>query len=235
MTFGRVAALGSLAFFLNVSPTTGQDVPKLTFLYPPPSGAIFDRSCRSVTAEGAAPELVAETVRRREEFQQHWNRDGPIYLTTAFKEIRLAFPFREMQPTLTVCGHTMSTPLMINVSRFLSGANDPAPQEDFLETVFHELMHHYVAPVLATSALRRKSADEPPSVQAHLHVMALEHVVLTRLGKVDALRRLARLYESDPPPGHYKRAWDLVTTHGPEAFIEELKAVAARRVQGAPQ
>jgi hypothetical protein len=113
---------------------------------------------------------------------------------------------------------------MINVRSFLSTAQDPAPPGFFSEVVFHELMHHYVSPVFAVSALRKKYATEPPVTLYHLHVMALEKFALLKLGKADELKHLDYLYRTDPSPAYYKRAWEIVNDiEGYEVFIKELK------------
>lgn len=147
-------------------------------------------------------------------------------MTTALREIGKPFPFREMQAVLTVCSSTgtMSTPLFINVRQYLGGAKHPAPQGDFSEKLFHELMHHYVIAAVKNSALRHKYENEPPIVLNHLHVMALEKLVLTRLGKTDELKFVEEEYRTDTDPAFYKRAWEIVNdVEGYEAFIKELK------------
>jgi len=121
----------------------------------------------------------------------------------------------------------MSMPLMINVRSFLATAQNPAPPEFLSEAVFHELMHHYVSPVFATSALRKKYEKEPSVTLYHLHVMALERFALLKLGKTTELKYLDYLYRTDPAPSYYKRAWEIVNDiEGYEAFIKELKAIA---------
>jgi len=200
-------------------------IPKVTFLYPPPYGTVFDRTCPQFLNTQIKPEWVQETVRRLPEFQSEWNTEGPKYLSVVFNEIRLKFPYDEMQAVLTVCPvSTMSMPLMINVRRFLVKAQDPAPAEDFSEVVFHELMHHYVSPLIVTSALRKKYATEPPVTLYHLHVMALEVFALLKLGKFKELDYLNHLYRTDPAPSYYKRAWQIVNDiEGYRAFVNELK------------
>jgi hypothetical protein len=219
-------AVCAAVLLLTAAGDTPPDVPKITLLYPP-GGSVYDRTCRNERGEPADAASIAATVRQRSELQQLWDRAGPAYVAAVLDEIRLPFPYGEMQVTLTVCGETMSVPLMVNVQAYLPGAKPPAPPpEDFVEKVFHELMHHYVSPVLARSALVRKYEKESRVTQVHLHVMALEKLALEKLGKKDVLAHLAHLYETDPPPGHYQRAWRIVTKEGAEPFLQELKAVA---------
>jgi hypothetical protein len=58
----------------------------------------------------------------------------------------------------------------------------------------------------------------------HLHVMALEKLVLTRLHKAEELKFLESEYRTDPPPSHYKRAWEIVEAEGYEKFVGEMRA-----------
>jgi hypothetical protein len=201
-----------------------QPIPKLKLLYPEPTGTVFDRTCGQLLHTEINPEWVREAVHRLPEFQAAWDRQGPKYLKVVFKEIGLEFPYREMQAVLTVCPvSTMSMPLMINVKSFLSSAEHPSPKDDFAEKVFHELMHHYVSPVMPTSTLRKKYGDESPVVFVHLHVMALEKFVLEKLGKTEELQYLDAEYRTDPPPSYYSRAWEIVNREGYQAFLNELK------------
>jgi len=208
-------------------PAEAIPIPRIELLYPPPVGTIFDRTCPQFLKTEVKPEWVQETTRRLPEFQALWDKEGPRYLAVTFAEIGHRFRYGEMQAVLTVCPvATMSMPLMINVRNHLSSAEKPAPWEDFAETVFHELMHHYVSPVYAVSALKTKYANEPPTTLYHLHVMALEKLALLKLGKTDELKYLDQLYRTDPPPASYKRAWEIVNDiEGYEAFIKELKTM----------
>lgn len=119
--------------------------------------------------------------------------------------------------------------LFINVRKYLPSVTNRAPDWLFVETLFHELMHTYVQPVNAVSALRKKYADESPICLNHLHVMALEKFVLLKLGKTEELKRIGADYQSTHPPP-YKRAWEIVNTiEGYQRFINELKSVAQLR------
>ena len=208
------------------------EIPKIDVVYPP-YGTVFDRTCGDfVKSGGGAPEEIAAAGKLRPDLQAEWDREGPGYLSVVRREIGLPFPYAEMQVVLTVCPvGTMSMPLLVNVRAFLPGraATERPPAGDFSEKVFHELMHHYVAPVHATSSLRKKYEKESPVVVNHLHVMALEKLALTKLDKTEELRYLERLYRTDPPPAHYRRAWEIVAdVEGPEPFLSELKAAARR-------
>jgi len=196
-------------------------IPKIELLYPAPLGSVFDRNCAAAEAGE-----IQETIRRNPEFQRKWDEEGPAYLRAAFREVGQPFPYHEMQMAMTVCPatSTMSLPLMINMRQFLSTAKSTPPPDDFAEKIFHELMHHYVHPVMAQSALRKKYSAEAPVVLSHLHVMALEKFVLEKLGKRDELKFLEQEYQGEP---RYKRAWEIMNVEGERAFIEELRDTRA--------
>jgi predicted nucleic acid-binding protein len=203
-------------------------LPKVYLLYPAPDGSVFDRNCSDTLKDAPVIDRkwIDETVRRAPEFQRSWDAEGPAYLTTTFDAIGLAFPYVEMQAALTVCPVlSMSLPLMINVRRFLASAGNRTPDWFLPMLVFHELMHTYTRPVNTTSALRKKHASEPALVLNHLHVLALEKFVLTKLGKADELKWLDQSYRTTAPPA-YKRAWEIVNDEGVDAFLNELKAAA---------
>jgi hypothetical protein len=205
----------------------GASSPQIDLVYPA-AGTIFDRTCERFLKEGGASrDLIAQAGRLRSRLQHDWDNEGRRYLEYVLREIGAPFPYREMQATLTVCpADTMSMPLLINVRRFLPDAKVALPREDFSERLFHELMHHYVAMVRG-SPLQRKYAAESPTTLYHLHVMALEKLVLTKLDRTEELQFLDHEYRNDPSPGYYKRAWEIVSdVEGYDAFIAELKQAA---------
>jgi hypothetical protein len=101
--------------------------PLVEILYPP-GGSLLDRLCTSDFKRSVNYEAVSAAVRLRPEFQKQWDTDGHVYLNTAFAEIGLDFPYREMQATLTVClPASTSIPLIIDVVPFLPTATKRAP------------------------------------------------------------------------------------------------------------
>jgi hypothetical protein len=199
-------------------------IPVVDIIYPR-GGSILDREMLSRGRGAVDTASVRAASERRTAFSAAWDTEGPDYLRAALRIVGRPFPYREVQVVLTVSAlSSMSSPMLINVRPFLPDAANPAPPGDFVEKVFHELMHHYVAPVRTTSTLMKRYASESPVVLNHLHVMALEAVVLKQLGKTDELRYLEQLYRTDPAPGDYARAWKIVTEiERPEAFVAELR------------
>jgi hypothetical protein len=218
----------SVIFSLSFFPAAmgfASELPKVDILYPP-GGSLLDRFCTTDLKIPVDAEKIQEAVQRRGQFQEQWNTEGPSYMNTALAQIGLDFPYRELQATLTVClPASTSVPLVVDVKPFLHSAEKPDPAWEFSEVVFHELMHLYVSPVFATSALMHKYRNEPPTTRYHLHVMAIEKLVLLKLNRVDQLKVIAHDYRSGPDPA-YKRAWEIVNDiEGYQSFIDELKAL----------
>jgi hypothetical protein len=211
---------------LLVSLAAADVPPKVHLLYPPPDGSVFDRSCPAVLKDAPVidRQWIDEAVRRAPEFQQRWDSEGPAYLKIAFDAVGRPFPFGEMQAALTVCPvSSMSLPLIINVRGFLASAGNRRPEWFLPLLVFHELMHTYTRKVNTVSVLRKKHAAESAATLNHLHVMALEHLVLTKMGKLDELKWLDRDYRTASSPA-YKRAWEIVNDiESVEAFVAELR------------
>jgi hypothetical protein len=204
-------------------------MPKVDIVYPP-GGSLLDRLCISDFHVPVDQAKVAAAIAKRTEFQRQWDAEGPAYMNAAMGEIGLDFPYNEVQATLTVClTASTSVPVIIDATPFLSGATRPAPDWEFSEIVFHELMHIYVSPVLATSVLMKKYQNEAPTTRYHLHVMAMEKMTLLKLGRSDQLRQIDHDYRTGPD-SNYKRAWEIVNDiEGYEPFIAELKLAAATR------
>lgn len=202
-------------------------LPLVHLVYPAPNGTIFDISCGALVKTVINPDAVKETVRRLPEFQARWDREGPAYLSLTYAEVGLPFPYKEMQAALTVCPGvpSLSAPLMISVRRDLSTSERRDPEWVLALGIYHELMHTYTRPVHGVSVLRKKYAAEQPRVLNHLHVMALETLVLLKRGKTDELAWLGRDYETTYPPA-YRRAWQIVSSEGHQAFISELRQLA---------
>lgn len=214
---------------LGAGAVAAERLPKIQLVYTDPNGTAFDLGCPGFLKQQVDParhkQDIAETVRRLPEFQARWDKEGTRYLAAAMREVGMKYPYKEVQVTLTVCPtvNSMSAPLLMNVRPHLSSAKNPIPDWRFAHVVFHELMHTYILPVRRVSELRsKKYASEPQVTLVHLHVVALEKFVLTKLREKDKLRELDEHYRTRSPAG-YRRAWEIVNTEGHEAFIKELK------------
>lgn len=186
----------------------------------------MDRVCRDDFKVHIDNQIVQAAAQKRPEFQKQWDAEGPAYMNAALTEVGFDFPYHEMQATLTVClPASTSIPLVVQVNKFLPTEKKPAPSWEFSEILFHELMHTYVTPVFAHSALMKKYQNEVPTTRYHLHVMAIEEMTLLRLNRRDDLKTIDHEYRNGPEPA-YKRAWEIVNDiEGYEVFIKELKAL----------
>jgi hypothetical protein len=200
-------------------------LPIVEILYPP-GGSLLDRVCKNDFKIQVDDKAVRAAVQKRPELQKQWDAEGSAYMNAALSEIGLDFPYREMQATLTVClPPSTSIPLIVEVNEFLPTAKKPAPGWEFSEIVFHELMHTYVSPVFAHSALMAKYQNEASTTRYHLHVMAMEKMTLLKLNRRDDLKTIDQEYRNGTDPA-YKRAWEIVNdVENYQAFIEELKAL----------
>ncbi|HEX2663154.1 MAG TPA: hypothetical protein VHM93_10015 [Candidatus Acidoferrum sp.] len=200
-------------------------LPVVEILYLP-GGSLLDRVCRDDFKVHIDNQIVQAAAQKRPEFQKQWDAEGPAYMNAALTEVGFDFPYHEMQATLTVClPASTSIPLVVQVNKFLPTEKKPAPSWEFSEILFHELMHTYVTPVFAHSALMKKYQNEVPTTRYHLHVMAIEEMTLLRLNRRDDLKTIDHEYRNGPEPA-YKRAWEIVNDiEGYEVFIKELKAL----------
>ncbi len=205
---------------------TGPAIPRIQLVYLR-NGTPFDQACAQAINKPLQKEDVNELYNRLDEFQKLWDKDGPTYLKTVITETGVNFPYNEMQATLTVCEFSsMSSPLIINMKRFLSTADKQLPLWAFPELLFHEIMHTYTRPVYDISVLRKKYNSELPLILNHLHSMALEKLALIKLNKTEILNWLDNRYRNQFGPD-YKRAWEIVNDiEGYEKFIEELKLMS---------
>jgi len=219
-----------IAGTLSLQAQTGvaQVLPVVDLVYPRPDGTVFDTNCLQMSNTTLDPAAVKAAVERTPEFQQLVNRELRPYLSLTYEEVGMPFPYREVQAALTVCRgiHSMSSPLILNVGRYLPTAQNREPDWYFVEQAYHELMHTYAGPAVATSELARKYASEDRVTLYHLHVMALEKFVLVKLNRTEELNHVGELYGQPPA---YKRAWEIVDKlEDYRAFIKELKVYAAR-------
>lgn len=222
---GLLATVGPIRPSPVPGPTESKKLPVVEILYLP-GGSLLDRLCRTDFKIPLDDRAIAEAVQKRPEFEREWDAEGPSYLNAAINEIGLDFPYREMQATLSVClPASTSIPLILDVRNFLSTAKKPTPAWEFSEILFHELMHTYVSPVFAHSALMRKYQNEPATARYHLHVMAIEKMTMLKLNRPDELKTIDHDYRNGPESA-YKRAWEIVNdVEGYQPFIEELKAL----------
>lgn len=198
-----MSSLGVLCSALLVATCTvtsalDAQVPVVDILYPP-GGSLLDRLCKHDLNVPVDEKELQAAVQQRSDFQKQWDVEGPSYINAAVGEIGLEFPYREMQATLTVClPASTSVPLIVDVRPFLPSTIKSSPAWEFPEIVFHELMHSYISPVYAGSALMKKYRDEPATTKYHLHVMAIEKMTFLKLNRPDRLKVIDHDYRYGP-------------------------------------
>jgi len=86
----------------------------------------------------------------------------------------------------------------------------PAPMRYKVDTLFHELLHEFLAENPVTdSILLKQHASEPERTRNHLHLLALQKAVFLKLNETDALKDVIAI-DSQLPGGYYKRAWEII-------------------------
>jgi hypothetical protein len=227
----RASVMAALAVFLPAQALAA--APRVVIDYTP----VFDRGCseavKSPTPAGAPEEIAS----RLPEFRRAWDASGPRLLSTAQALTGKPLGFRETVAALHVCRGiaSVSLPLAINMNWFLraTGGRYVEHPEMFVDTLFHELLHNYVRHILGggeeasrNSALLRKHAGEPLVTRNHLHLIALQSAVYTRLGRPDMVAAAKAADLTVGPP--YARAWELVEREGPDAYLAELRSARPR-------
>jgi hypothetical protein len=193
-------------------------VPKLFFGH----SWLYDRTvCPNVTIKD---EVYDELTNRTAEFATKWALNGPPLFQVLFDSTGKGFERTELTATLSLCPKTgsYSYPLVLNIRPYLKSVMTPNPvfnDEDFVDLIFHELLHTWVVNNLGYSKLIEKYEAESRTTQNHLHVMAAQKFVYLKLGREEFLNYLAESYKPFPD---YARAWDIVNTEGHIEFMKEM-------------
>ena len=203
------------------APAAGYPRVELVYQYLP-----FDRTCEQWLNIKLEESWMREIEAKLACFQEFWDKKAPSLLGTTVSQIGKPFRRREMVAALTLCPvSSMSTPLLINVRRFLDGPTrgKPQPMHLFSALVFHELLHTYIPYPLPGSRLMEKFKDEPPMVLTHIHLMAVMKHVYLKLRRREQLREIIA-WDSAAENPIYGRGWQIVNDiEGHEAFVKELR------------
>jgi hypothetical protein len=214
--------IGLLFCFLSTAHASAPELPRLFFSY----SWLYD----SVVCETKPPEpqWVKEIHERTEPFSKLWSARGPELFKVLFDNTGRGFSRKEITATFSLCEGkpSYSNPLILNVRRYLTSGMSPKPvysEDDFVDLVFHELLHTWVVENLGYSPLVAKYWDEGSPVRNHLHVMAAQSFVYSRLGRSDLIKMLETTYSR--VGGAYARAWEIVQIEGHEPFMKELRLI----------
>jgi hypothetical protein len=183
--------------------------PVLTISYSP----TLDAACSLVRSGTIKDEWKAELAARQPEFEALWAADGPKKVAATEAVTGKPFPADAVTARLSLCDLPSQSIAGISVNMryaLKSFTATPVPMRYKVNTLFHELLHVYLAkhPV-QNSALLAEHAAEPERTRDHLHLLALQKAVLIKLDQPDALKEVVAI-DSQLPGGYYRRAWEIV-------------------------
>jgi hypothetical protein len=210
----------SLTFSVCVEAGPTPHYPKLFFKY----SRLYDGVC---AGNNPVSKSWADEAKSKEgEFTAIWEKEAPTLFAQLFLDFNKGFNRSELTATLSVCpfAPSFSDPLVLNVAGFLKSYMETRPlypDYAFVNLVFHELLHTWVVENFKKpSPLLDKYKAEMPSVRYHLHLMAIQILIYTKLKRPDMLQWLSIDYSNIG--GAYARAWEIVNKEGYQAFISEI-------------
>ena len=223
-------AFSSLLVFLLVAlvvalwPGTSANVPSVQFHY---SEAIDRYLCFGNKAR-IQPSWHTELEATLPLLEHEWIESGPKFLAETSKIIGKPFSYSEFDIPVFLCPSLpgIGFPLMVPVRMYLKSAviDKPWGRSEFVDMVYHELLHVYVARALHWNfwtPLLRKYGNEDINTKIHLHLFALQKAVYINLGMEK--RWLIVVSRSREFPPQYSRAIEIVEKEGYQPFVDELK------------
>jgi hypothetical protein len=198
--------------------------PRVTVEYSPGMDAV----CALVRGVEIKEEWKAELAARKAEFESLWANAGPGLIEAAEAVAGKPFPSEPVTARLTLCDLPSQSIFGISINmRYAleSFTSPPVPMRYKLDTLFHELLHVFLAahPV-AGSHLLTAHAAEPACVRNHLHLLALQKAVLLKVQAPEALQDVIGI-DVQLPSGCYKRAWALVNA-SPGDYLKYVAELA---------
>ncbi len=212
---------------------------------------LLERYCALNSPAKPDPAAFAEMQQRLPEFVGAWERDGIPLLRETVAVTGIPYDFHDVLLTLHTCPDmsSMSAPPIIAVARYTraAGANaesglvqraaregrlplpvvEPRPVSDFVYTLWHELQHRYARqlklrmPGGATPLMTRYAAEND-TVRDHLHLFAIERLVLRRLGREQEYFTREKALR-DKGYANYVRATEIVDAETPEHVLADLQ------------
>jgi hypothetical protein len=214
--------------FLVMRPAAGDgDVPLVSLTY----DYDFDEACADRGDRRLDRDAVDELDRLIPRLEAAWSDDGPALLQGAREAVGRPFDFRKATARLLTCDvASRSRPLVINVRPYLRATSGRrrAPLRQFASTVVHEVLHRYVADLMADQGLSetpllRKYAAEPQEVLDHLQVFAIEEVAYAAAGRERDLEDMKSFESHLVKAKMFGRSRHIVRAEGAEAFVAELR------------
>jgi hypothetical protein len=201
-----VLLVGFLAAFAS-SAHAGQ--PTVTVSY----SQSLDSVCSLFRGGEIKDEWKAELTSRQAEFENLWRSVGPKLIEATEAITGKSFPAEHFTARLTLCNMPSQSIVGISINMryaLKSFTQTPAPMRYKVDTLFHELLHEFLAENPVTdSILLKQHASEPERTRNHLHLLALQKAVFLKLNETDALKDVIAI-DSQLPGGYYKRAWEII-------------------------
>lgn len=198
--------------------------PTITVIYSP----TLDSACTLVRGGAIKEQWETEMASRKSEFESLWIANELKLIDAAEAITGKSFPSGQFDARLTLCNVPSQSIFGISVNMryaLKSFTPTPVPMRYKVDTLFHELLHVFIAahPV-KDSSLLKLHVSEPERTRDHLHLLALQKSVLIRLNELEALENVIAV-DSQLPDGYYKRAWEIVNATDKKylEYVAEIK------------
>jgi hypothetical protein len=215
-----VLLVGFLAVFAS-SAYAGQ--PTITVSY----SQTLDSACSIFRGGAIKDEWKAELTSRQAEFENLWKTVGPKLIETTEVITGKSFPAEHFTARLTLCNMPSQSIVGISINMryaLKSFIQPPVSMRYKVDTLFHELLHEFLAETpVKDSILLKQHASEPERTRDHLHLLALQKAVLLKLNETEALKDVIAI-DSLLPGGYYKRAWEIINATDTEylQYVAEI-------------
>lgn len=198
--------------------------PTITVIYSP----ILDSACSLVRGGAIKEQWETELATRKLEFESLWTANELKLIDAAEAITGKSFPSGQFDARLTLCNVPSQSIFGISVNMryaLRSFTSTPVPMRYKVDTLFHELLHVFIAehPVKNSSLIKRHE-QESERIRNHLHLLALQKSVLIKLNETEALKDVIAI-DSQLPGGYYKRAWEIINATDKEylEYVAEIK------------
>jgi hypothetical protein len=225
-SFSKTVLVGLFYFlFSNVALGQVTFIPEIEFQ----TMDWFDQYlCPRDFKEKIDPIWKTEGEKRIPELKNTWDNTGKELLKVTQNLIGKVFGFEKKTANLFYCPGwpAWNMPLMIPLSPYLKTAHPsgPLPDIDFVDNVFHQLLHPYILKLLPWTHLTpslEANFHESFATLFHLHLYAIQKEVYLELGRQDLWQMVVE--KNKAFGASYKRAVDIVEEQGTKTFIQELR------------
>lgn len=225
LSIAAVTAACVLACAIYAFSGDPSSTPRIGFHY---SGYIDRLICPSDARASITPVARDELKRRLPDLDRLWSKEGPALLASASRLTGKPFAQSEYDIPVFLCSALpgWGLPLMVPVNLYLRSMSGAGAWDDreFVDAVFHELLHMHVVRSLGWSLrtpLLKRLTGEAFYTKIHVHLYAVQKAVYADLGKEDYWARTVARAKTFPP--EYSRAIDRVEQDGAQPWIEELR------------